>query len=102
MKRAALTLIAVLVLVLAVVVARRMDATAMAVVVGVVCGIGASIPTVVLMLYVMARERERPAAPPVQHVHYTYIDARSVHGSPRSFGPATGRELVRRGWTEEE
>jgi hypothetical protein len=72
MKRVALALVGVFVLALAVVVAKRLSADAMAVVVGIVCGIGASIPTGLLMLYVLNKrdadaaqrqqEQQRPAS----------------------------------------
>ena len=54
-----------LILALAILVGRALSPDAMAVVVGVVCGIGASIPTSLLMLYVLSR-RETPAQPTQQ------------------------------------
>ena len=45
---------------LAIVVGKRMSAEAMAVVVGVVCGVAASIPTSVLLLLVVSRRDHQP------------------------------------------
>ena len=64
MKRLAIALLGAFVIVLAIVVGKRMSADAMAVVVGVVCGIGASIPTSLLMLFLLSRRQEaEPPAP---------------------------------------
>ena len=54
MKLAILILV-IVVLVLAVIVGKQMSTDAMAVVVGIVCGIGVSIPTSLLMLYLVSR-----------------------------------------------
>lgn len=48
------------VITLAIVVGKRMSAEAMAVVVGVVCGVAASIPTSVLLLLAVSRRDSRP------------------------------------------
>lgn len=58
MKRVAIGLAGVFVAVLAIVIGKQMSADAMAVVVGVVCGIGASIPTTLLMLLLVSRRDE--------------------------------------------
>jgi hypothetical protein len=70
LKKAGLVLAMVFVGVLAVVVAKGMSAEAMAVVVGVICGVAAASPTSLLLLVVLSRsERRRRAAdgpvPPV-------------------------------------
>jgi len=62
MKRIALALVGVFVVALAVAIAKRLSADAMAVIVGIVCGIGASIPTSLLMLYVLSRREAAEAA----------------------------------------
>jgi len=62
MKRIALALVGVFVIALAVAIAKRLSADAMAVIVGIVCGIGASIPTSLLMLYVLSRREAAEAA----------------------------------------
>jgi hypothetical protein len=55
----------VFVVTLAVVVGKQMSAEAMAVVVGVVCGVAAGIPTAALLLLVLTRrERQRPEPAP--------------------------------------
>jgi hypothetical protein len=53
-----LVLAGVFVVALAIVIGKRMSPDAMAVVVGVVCGIGASIPTSLLMLFLLSRRNE--------------------------------------------
>jgi hypothetical protein len=64
MKRLAIALLGAFAIVLAIVVGKGMSADAMAVVVGVVCGIGASIPTSLLMLFLLSRRQEaEPPAP---------------------------------------
>jgi hypothetical protein len=55
---------------LAVIVGRRMSTDAMAVVIGIVCGVGASIPTSLLIMAMASRretreERGQPSFPPV-------------------------------------
>jgi hypothetical protein len=59
LKQAALVLGAVFVGVLAIVVAKEMSAEAMAVVVGVICGVAAAIPTSLLLLVVLTRSERR-------------------------------------------
>jgi len=56
---------------LAVVVGNRMSAEAMAVVVGVVCGVAAAIPTSVLLLVVMARQDRRRHGSDEREVRYS-------------------------------
>jgi len=74
MKKVAIFLAGAFILAISFVVAREMSADAMAVVVGIVCGIGASIPTSLLILILMKRkeveESPRPYAgvPPVMIV----------------------------------
>jgi hypothetical protein len=62
LKRALLLLGLVFAIALAVVVGKRMSAEAMAVVVGVVCGVAAGIPTSLLLLLLLSR-RERTPSP---------------------------------------
>ena len=57
MKKAILAFVGVAVIALVIAVGKQMSPDAMAVVVGIVCGIGASIPTSLLML-IMARRRD--------------------------------------------
>jgi hypothetical protein len=59
LKQAALVLGAVFTGVLAVVVVKQMSAEAMAVVVGVICGVAAAIPTSLLLLVVLTRSERR-------------------------------------------
>jgi hypothetical protein len=59
LKKAGLVLAMVFVGVLAVVVAKQMNAEAMAVVVGVICGVAAAIPTSLLLLVVLTRSERR-------------------------------------------
>jgi len=58
MKKIVIGLAAAFAVTLAVVIGKQMSADAMAVVVGVVCGIGASIPTSLLMLFVITRKEQ--------------------------------------------
>ena len=64
MKRVLVVVAGIIVLALAIMVGGKMSADAMAVVVGVVCGIGASIPTSLLMLLLMRRREEEPEEQP--------------------------------------
>jgi len=64
MKRAIVAFLAIVVVALAIVAGTRMTPDAMAVVVGIVCGIGASIPTSLVMLLLMRRRDEAQAEPP--------------------------------------
>lgn len=66
MRQVAVVLGIVFVIALAVVVGKRMSAEAMAVVVGVVCGVAAGIPTSLLLLVVMTR-RDRQRSEEAQH-----------------------------------
>ena len=59
LKQALVVLGVVFVGVLAVVIAKQMSAEAMAVVVGVVCGVAAAIPTSLLLLVVLTRNERR-------------------------------------------
>jgi hypothetical protein len=59
LKQAMVVLAIVFVGVLAVVVAKQMSAEAMAVVVGVICGVAAAIPTSLLLLVVLTRSERR-------------------------------------------
>jgi hypothetical protein len=65
MKRLLIVLLGAFVVILAIVVGDRLSADAMAVVVGVVCGIGAAIPAMIVMLWLLGRQQqeEPPAAP---------------------------------------
>lgn len=63
-RRLGIGLALVFVIALAVIVGKRMSADALAVVVGVVCGVVASIPTATLLLVMSARrERQQPQSP---------------------------------------
>jgi len=75
MKHLLIALLGACVIALAVVIGDRMSADAMAVVVGVVCGIGASIPTSLLMLFLLSRrqEAEPPEQAPAQTVQMPHI-----------------------------
>jgi len=64
MMRIGLILLGVFVLALSVVIGARMSADAMDVVVGVVCGIGASIPTMLMMLFLFSQRQEADILPP--------------------------------------
>ena len=72
MKKVVIVVVAAFVVTLAVMVGKRMSSDAMAVVVGIVCGIGASIPTSLLMIYLVGRRPDRAeetgAQPPVPSV----------------------------------
>ena len=57
MKKAILVFVGIVVVALVIAVAKQMSPDAMAVIVGIVCGIGASIPTSLLML-MLTRRRE--------------------------------------------
>jgi len=59
MKRWVLLISGVFAAVLAVVVGKRMSAEAMAVVIGVVCGVAASIPTSLLVVWALGQRQER-------------------------------------------
>ena len=59
LKQALMVLGAVFVGVLAIVIAKQMSAEAMAVVVGVICGVAAAIPTSILLLVVLTRSERR-------------------------------------------
>ena len=65
----------IFVVTLAIVVGKRMSAEAMAVVVGVVCGVAASIPTSVLLLLAVSRRERQP------------VDDRAQAGAERSYPP---------------
>lgn len=62
MKKVVIALIGVFILALCITVAKRMSSDAMAVVVGMVCGVAASIPTSLLML-LLARRDDAENAP---------------------------------------
>ena len=83
MKLAAVCLGVLFVVVLAIVVGKQMSADAMAVVVGLVCGIGASIPTSLLMLFLL-RGREEQAA---QHRLSSHIPSVMIVNPPAGIGP---------------
>jgi hypothetical protein len=60
LRQLGVLLAVVFVITLAIVVGKRMSAEAMAVVVGVVCGVAASIPTSVLLLLAVSRRDRQP------------------------------------------
>lgn len=62
MKRLLIALLGACVIALTVVIGDRVSADAMAVVVGIVCGLGAAIPSTLLMLFLLSRRQE--AEPP--------------------------------------
>ena len=86
MKRLLIALLGACVIALTVVIGDRMSADAMAVVVGVVCGIGASIPTSLLMLFLLSRRQEadpwEPAEPQVQMPHITITGGQTLIMTP--------------------
>jgi len=68
MIRAILSLLGLLALILAIYAATILSNDAMAVVVGVVCGIGASIPVSLLMLYVVTQHEQPRQAQEPPHI----------------------------------
>ena len=95
MKRLVIALLGAFVVALAIVVGKRMSADAMAVVVGVVCGIGASIPTSLLMLFLLSRRQEAeppaPAAPAPQMPSIMIISPPNGMLSPYAQDPTAYR-----------
>ena len=98
MKRAGLILGVVFVVVLAVVVGNRMSVDAMAVVVGVACGVLASIPTSLLLIWALGRNAgaaaygDRSARyPPIAVVNPGQSYGRPGYGSPPMY--SAGDEL---------
>lgn len=112
----------VFVITLAAVVGSRMSAEAMAVVVGVVCGVAAGIPTSVLLLLAMSRRDQRrygaqersaqyagsppvvviqggapQALPPAQYAGY-WPSGTPVMAEQRQFQVVGDEELARDGW----
>ena len=89
MKRAGLILGVVFVVALAVVVGNRMSVDAMAVVVGVACGVLASIPTSLLLIWALGRNARADAYgdrsahyPPIVVVNPGQTYGRPGYGSP--------------------
>jgi hypothetical protein len=77
----------VFVIALAVIVGKKMSADAMAVVVGVVCGVVASIPTAILLLVMSARrERQQPQTPAHRRGNYPPVVV-IQGGAPQALGP---------------
>jgi hypothetical protein len=67
LRRLSIGLGLVFVVALAIIVGRKMSADALAIVVGLVCGVAASIPTAIMLLIISARrDRQRPQ-PPAAH-----------------------------------
>ena len=98
MKRAGLILGVVFVMALAVVVGNRMSVDAMAVVVGVACGVLASIPTSLLLIWALGRNARADAYgdhsapyPPVVVVNPGQSYGRPGYGSPPMY--SAGDEL---------
>jgi hypothetical protein len=93
MKKAALLIVMAFVATLAAIIAQRMSTDAMAVVVGVVCGVAASIPTSLLIIFVTGRrerdaranEAARPAYPPIVVVN--------PGATPQNLNPYAGAYL---------
>jgi hypothetical protein len=100
MKRAIVIVTAAFAVALAIVVGNRMSADAMAVVVGVACGVLASVPTSLLLVWALGRRgqmagpesqpRNGPAYPPV-----VVVNPGSGYGAP-TYGPAAGSYLEQR------
>jgi len=97
MKKIAFGLAGVFVVAIAAAVAKQLSSEAMAVIVGIVCGIGASIPTSLVMLYLLSRqeqaeEREeqqrQTAAPPSAPTVMIVNPAGGMMGQP--FFPQQG------------
>ena len=98
MKRAGLILGVVFVMALAVVVGNRMSVDAMAVVVGVACGVLASIPTSLLLIWALGRNASADAHadrsahyPPIVVVNPGQSYGRPGYGSPPMY--SAGDEL---------
>jgi hypothetical protein len=77
----------IFVIALAVIVGKKMSADAMAIVVGVVCGVVASIPTAILLLIMSARrDRQRPQPPANRNGSYPPVVV-IQGGAPQSLPP---------------
>ncbi len=102
MKKLALALVGVFIVALCVALAKGLSSEAMAVVVGIVCGIGASIPTSMVMLYMLSRADEQARDEPtglnpnpqtpvmIQNPHHCVIvlgEGGKVANAPRFIGP---------------
>jgi len=87
---------AVFAVALAVVIGNRMSADAMAVVVGVVCGIGASVPTCLLLVWALVRRAQGTAAGAEGHgrngagVNYPPVVVVNPGYGAQNYGPALG------------
>lgn len=94
LKQVAIVLGLIFAVTLAIVVGKRMSAEAMAVVIGVVCGVAASIPTLALLMIVLnLRERQRAGeaerqARAVNQPPVVVIQGGSPHALPQ--GPQAG------------
>jgi hypothetical protein len=90
MRQVAVVLGLILVIALAIVVGKRMSSEAMAVVVGVVCGVAASIPTAVLLLVGLSRrDRQRMEEPDAHYRQGSYPPVVVIQGgAPQALPPA--------------
>jgi hypothetical protein len=84
---------------LAVVIGNRMSADAMAVVVGVTCGVAASIPMSAVILILIHRRDRRPEMPPLSRENYPPVvvispgQQRQTYGTPSHYVPSMGEAL---------
>lgn len=97
MKKLVALILVAFAVTLAVIIGNRMSTDAMAVVIGIVCGVGASIPTSLLIMTVTSRretkeERARPGFPPVVIVNPGNQGGQvSNYHQPPSLPPAPGQ-----------
>jgi hypothetical protein len=85
MKKAILAFVGITIVALAIAVGKQMSSDAMAVIVGIVCGIGASIPTSLLMLMLTRRrepERQEPAHGTPQMPSIMIVNPAGGYGAP--------------------
>jgi hypothetical protein len=96
MKWSVVIIGAVFAVALAVVIGNRMSADAMAVVVGVACGIGASVPTCLLLVWALVRRAQGVAAGAEGHgrsgagVNYPPVVVVNPGYGAQGYGPALG------------
>ena len=87
LRKLAVGLGLVFVIALAIIVGKKMSADALAVVVGIVCGVVASIPTAILLLLMSAhRDRQRPQPPPARSGSYPPVVV-IQGGAPQALSP---------------
>ena len=104
MKKAILAFLATIAVALIFIIGKRMTPDAMAVVVGIVCGIGASIPTSLVMLLLMRRrdreseaepQRGMPQMPTVMIVNPSVGTPAPYQQSANQFMPPYGHAMTR-------